>query len=110
MEYLQELATFVSDWLERVSAEPGFWSGVAIGIIGFAVTAFVVFMVKMWYGKVTTPFKPQTVTHTTSKTPAQVSCSGCVTLGVGIAVIVLVVFVVVAISFPEILEALGLQI
>lgn len=59
MEYLQELATFVSDWLERVSAEPGFWSGVTIGVIGFAVTAFVVFIVRVWWEEVTAPYKPR---------------------------------------------------
>jgi hypothetical protein len=97
--------------LVDVSAEPGFLSGVLIGVLGLAVAAFVVFRVRVWWGDVTAPLAPMRVTHTTSETPAQVMLSSCTTLLVGLLVLACIVGIVAEILWPgtwqRVLEVLG---
>ena len=112
MDALRELGYLIYDWLVDVSAEPGFLSGLLIGVAGFALVAFVVFRVKVWWGKVTAPFSPQKVSHTTSKTPAQVVGSSCSTFLLGVLAFVCIMFLLVEIVRPgtllEVFHALGL--
>lgn len=68
-----ELGPLIRDWFLDVSDEPGFWSGVLVGVVGFAVIAFAVFTVRVWWGAVTAPYRPQSITHVTSATPAQIT-------------------------------------
>ena len=112
MDPLCELWYLFLDWLVDVSAEPGFFSGAVIGAVGVALAAFAVFQVRFWCGKVKAPFKPQTVTHKTDKTPAQVVGSSCSTFVVGVVVIAFVICVLACILYPravqEVLRVLGL--
>jgi hypothetical protein len=109
---LSELRYLIWQWFLGVSSEPGFMSGLCLGTAGFALAAFVVFRVQKWWGGVTAPFKPQTVTHKTDKTPAQVVGGSCSTFFLGIMVFVCVVSLLVEIAIPgtflRVLEAVGL--
>jgi hypothetical protein len=112
VDVLRELGYLIYDWLVDASAEPGFWSGVVVGMAGLAVAAFVVFQVKVWWGKVTAPLQPQKVSHTTDKTPAQMLVSSCTTLLVGIVVFVCVMSILIEVLSPgtlqQFLQSLGL--
>ena len=112
MGALRELGYLIYDWLVDVSTEPGFLSGLLIGVAGFALVAFVVFRVRVWWGDVTKPFKPQAVTHKTDKTPAQVVGSSCSTFFLGLMVFLCVISLVMEIIHPgtllKVLEFLGL--
>ena len=110
LDVLREFGYQIRDWLEDVSAEPGFPAGFWLGVAAFAVGAFLVFQLRIWWGGVTAPFRPQTMTHTTSRTPAHVAGSSCMTLVVGIVVIVVIVFILVAVFLPDVLGAVGLWI
>jgi hypothetical protein len=111
VDALGELGDLVCDWFVEVSAEPGFLSGVLVGVFGLAVVAFVVFRVRVWWGNVTAPFAPLRVTHTTSETPAGVVLSSCTTFVVGLLVFACIIGIVVEILRPgtwqEVVEALG---
>jgi len=109
---LSELGYLIWQWFLGVSGEPGFMSGLCLGTAGLALAAFVVFRVQKWWGGVKAPFKPQTVTHKTDKTPAQVVRGSCSTFFLGIMVFVCVVSLLVEIAIPgtflRVLEAVGL--
>jgi hypothetical protein len=111
---LGELGYLIWQWLAGVAGEPGFFSGLFIGVVGFALVAFIVFRVNTWWKKVTTPFKPQSVTQKTSKTPAQVVGSSCSTFLLGLLVFVCIVSLLIEILRPgtllKVLRALGLSI
>lgn len=97
-------------------ALPGFGPGFAAGLFGAVILAFAVFFLRWWWGGITEPLKPQSVTHTTSKTPAQILLSSCATFVVGAVVIVILFFVVlerleretVRRLLASILQALGI--
>jgi len=82
IDELRELVYLIRDWL--VSAEPGFWDGFWLGVVTLAIVAFLAFMVRIWWGEVTAPFRPQTVTHMTGSTPAQVTRRSCTAFVTGI--------------------------
>jgi hypothetical protein len=46
---LRELVDLVWNWFVGVSGEPGFFSGLFIGVVGFALVAFIVFRVNTWW-------------------------------------------------------------
>lgn len=112
MGALRELWYLIRGWLVDVSAEPGFMSGLLIGVAGFALVAFIFFRVRVWWGGVTRPFRPQTVTHTTSESPARVVGSSCSSFLVGVIVFLCVLFFLIGIirpeALPKVLEFLGL--
>jgi hypothetical protein len=109
---LRELGYLIWQWFVGVSGEPGFLSGVVIGALGLALVAFVVFRVQVWWGEVKAPFRPQTVTHKTDKTPAQVVGSSCSTFLLGLLVFVCIISLLIEILWPgtllKVLQALGL--
>jgi hypothetical protein len=111
---LGELGYLIWQWLVGVAGEPGFFSGLFIGVVGFALVAFIVFRVNTWWKKVTTPFKPQSVTQKTSQTPAQVVGSSCSTFLLGLLVFVCIISLLIEILRPgtllKVLQALGLSI
>lgn len=111
MDALRELGDLLYGWFMGVSAEPGFLSGVVIGVFGLAIVAFVVFRVRVWWGHVTAPFSPLRVTHTTSETPAGVVLSSCTTFVVGLLVFACVIGIVIEMLRPgtlqEVVEAVG---
>jgi hypothetical protein len=108
---LRELGYLIYGWLVDVSAEPGFVSGLLIGVAGFALVAFVLFRVRVWWGGVTQAFKPQTVIHKTDRSPAQVVGSSCSSFLVGVIVFLCVLFFLIGIirpeALPKVLEFLG---
>jgi hypothetical protein len=112
MDVLRDLANLIYGWLVDVSAEPGFWGGFLIGFAALAIGMFFVFRIQIWWGDVTAPFRPQTVTHTTSNTPAGVVGSSCITFVLGLLVMLCIISIVVGILFPGtwqwVLETLGL--
>jgi hypothetical protein len=107
---LHELGYLIWQWLVGVSGQPGFFTGVLIGALGLALVALVVFRVQVWWGEVKAPFRPQTVTHKTDKTPAQVVGGSCSSLVRGLLVFAFVICVAIEILRPgtllEILQAL----
>ena len=112
MDPLHELGYLIWQWLVGVSGQPGFFTGVLIGALGLALVALVVFRVQVWWGEVKAPFRPQTVTHKTDKTPAQVVGSSCSTFLLGLLVFVCIISLLIEILRPgtllEMLRALGL--
>ena len=80
LDVLRELGYAFFDWLAEASDQPGFWSGVLVGVVVLAVIGFLS-RVQAWWKQAQAPFGPQTVTvkHTTDKSPAQVMLNGCVT-------------------------------
>jgi hypothetical protein len=52
-----------------------------VAVVVVVVVGFVVFRVKIWWGKFTALFQPQTVVHKTSKTPFQVLLDSLASLG-----------------------------
>jgi hypothetical protein len=109
-----ELGPLVRDWFQGVSGEPGFWSGVLVGVVGFAVIAFLAFKVRVWWGVVTAPYRPQSVKHVTSATPAQVTYRSFRALVLGPLVFACVVCTLIEVLCPGtlegVLQALGLWI
>jgi hypothetical protein len=109
-----ELGPLIRDWFLDVSNEPGFWSGVLVGVVGFAVIAFAVFTVRVWWGAVTEPYRPQSITHVTSATPAQITYRSFRALVLGLLIFACVFCTLVEMLWPgtlqEILQALGLWI
>lgn len=85
LDALRELVYLVYNWLLGASAEPGFWSGVLIGVAVLVIFAFLA-RVQAWWKNVKAPLSPQTITLTTSKTPAQITVDSCTALMVGIAI------------------------
>jgi hypothetical protein len=112
MNALSELGYLIWQWLVGVSGQPGFFTGVLIGALGLGLVAFVVFQVQVWWGNVKAPFRPQTVTHKTDKTLAQIVRGSCATFVLGIMVFLCVVSLLVEIAIPgallRVLEAVGL--
>ena len=110
MDPLRELGYLIWQWLVGISGEPGFFTGVLIGALGLALVALVVFRVQVWWGNVKAPFRPQTVTHKTDKTPAQVVGGSCRTFVQSVLVFAFVICVVIEFLWPgtllEILRAL----
>jgi len=109
---LNEVGYLIWLWFLGASSEPGFMSGLCLGVAGFALAAFVVFRVQKWWEGVTAPFKAETVTHKTDKTPTQVVGGSCSTFFLGLLVLVCVVVLLVGIAMPgtleQVLEAVGL--
>jgi hypothetical protein len=110
LDVLREFGYLIYDRLDDVTAEPGFSAGFWLGVAALAVGMFLIFRLRVWWGDVTAPFRPQRVTHTTSRTPAEVAGNSCRSLVLGIVVIVVIVFILVAVFFPDVLEAVGLRI
>ena len=111
MDALRELGYLIYGWLVDVSAEPGFWPGVLMGVAGFALTAYMMFMVRVWWGNVTAPYRPQRVTHVTDATPAQVTSKSLRALVLGLLIFTCVVCGLIEILLPGglqgVLRALG---
>ena len=102
---MRELIDLLYGWLLVYSAEPGFWPGVFVGAVGLAIVALVVFRIRDWWGGVMAPFGPQSVAHTTDRTPAQVVLSSCLALfaGLVIAACVLAFLIWIVFGVPPVL-------
>jgi hypothetical protein len=114
IEPLRQLVRMFQCWLTDASCKPGFWSGALIGAAGLAIVTFIVFKVRIWWGNVTAPYRPQAVTHTTDATPAQVTNRSFKALVVGLLVFACFLCTVVEMIYPgilrEVLHKLGLMI
>lgn len=104
---LRQLIDVLSSWLEQQAAQPGFWSGVLVGVAALAIVAFFTFLVRVWWGGVTAPFRTQRVSHTTAQTPAQVSARSCRTLLLGVLVAGCLICLLVWYFLPGVFQALG---
>ncbi|MGD1995299.1 MAG: hypothetical protein PVH62_00850 [Anaerolineae bacterium] len=96
MDIRQQLLELLSEWLAESRAMAGFERGLCAGCAGALILSFGAFMVRIWWGKVTAPYRPQKVTLTTAKTPAQVQRDSCLWL-----LIALLGCLVLTIVFPE---------
>ncbi|HUW08941.1 MAG TPA: ATP-binding protein, partial [Anaerolineae bacterium] len=109
---LRELVYPIYGWLVAVPVEPDFFFGLFIGVVGFVLVAFIVFRVNTWGKKVTTPFRPQSVSQKTDKTLAQVVGSSCSTFLLVLLVFVCIISLLIEILRPgvllEVLQALEL--
>jgi len=114
LEPLHQLVRLFHCWLTDESCKPGFWSGALIGAAGLAIATFIVFRVRIWWGNVTAPYRPQAVTHTTGATPAQVTNRSFKALVVGLLVFACILCTVVEMIYPgilrDVLRRLGLMI
>jgi nucleoside recognition membrane protein YjiH len=68
-----------------------FW----VGFLTASIIGFFIFLVRIWWRGVTTPFRSQVVVHTTSKTPWQIVVESLETFLV-VVLVVLVLFALVS--------------
>lgn len=104
MDELRELAYLIYDWLLSVSGKSGFVAGFWLGVAALAVASFLAFVVRVWWGEVTAPYRPQTVVHRTSRTPAEISRRGCMVFVVGILVVASLACILMEMVSPGMLE------
>jgi hypothetical protein len=100
MDPLREVGYLVWQWFVGVSGEPGFFSGLFIGIAGFALAAFIVFRVNTWWKEVTAPLKENGAWATTGKPAIQDLRRSFLTFTLGILVFVCVVSLLAEIVWP----------
>ena len=109
MEELHRLGELLCQWFSEASKEPGFdfgiLAGVAIGIALAAIPGFFVFASR-WWGQVSAPYRPQTITQTftTTDTPAQVMSRSLRAIVVGFGIVSCVICMLAEMAFPGIIE------
>jgi hypothetical protein len=114
LEPLRQLVRMFQCWLTDASCKPGFWSGALIGAAGLASVTFIVFRVRIWWGNVTAPYRPQAVTHTTGATPAQVTKNSLKAFVLGVVTFACILCTAIEMMYPgilrDLLRRLGLMI
>lgn len=107
MEELHRLKDLLWQWFLEASEQPGFGAGMCIGMLGVAVLGYSFFMIRVWWGNVTAPYRPQTITQTftTRNTPAQVMSRSLVAIVVGFVAMLCITCVVAEMLFPGLIEA-----
>jgi hypothetical protein len=109
MEELHQLIELLCQWFSEASKEPGFdfgvFAGVVIGLFLAAIPGFFIF-VRGWWGQVSAPYRPQTITQTftTRDTPAQVMSRSLRAILIGFWVVMCVTCALAEIVFPGIIE------
>jgi hypothetical protein len=111
MEDLHQLKELLRQWLLEAAEQPGFEIGVFVGVsamIVLVLLSYFSFKVKVWWGQVSAPYRPQTVTQTftTKDTPAQVMSRSLRAILVGFGVIMCIACMLAEVAFPGIIETM----
>ena len=109
MEELHRLGELLWQWFLEASDQPGFEFGVFAGLcLGFFLAAILGFIsfVRRWWGQVSAPYRPQTITQTftTTSTPAQVMSRSLRAIVVGFGIVSCVICMLAEMAFPGIIE------
>lgn len=80
---------------------------------GFVIAVLIIYVISMIYGywnRMQRPFKPQTITHRTEKTPREViddARSASYALFMTLAMVVLIIVVVAGLLFPDLINVVS---
>jgi hypothetical protein len=108
MGELHRLKDLLWQWLQDASKQPGFGAGVCVGVLCVAVLGYIFFTFRVWWGQVSAPYRPQTITQTftTRDTPAQVMSRSLRAILVGFGAIMCVACVLAEMLVPGIIETM----
>lgn len=105
MEDLYRLKDLLWQWFLEESEQPGFELGVCVGLLvagGVALLVYFIFTTRVWWGQVSAPYRPQTVTQTftTKDTPARVMSRSLRAIVIGFVIVTCVICMLVEMAFP----------
>jgi hypothetical protein len=108
MEDLHRLKELLWQWFWESAAQPGFGAGLCLGFCLMLAVGFFSFVRGWWWGQVTAPYRPQTITQTFTArdTPAQVMSRSLRAILVGFGAIMCVACVLAEMLVPGIIETM----
>jgi len=101
LDILRSARSAIYGWFVDLSAEPGFWPGIYVGMVGFGTFAFTVVLIRDWWRTATAPLKEREAWSRAGEAAAQDLSRSVRSMISGLLVFTCIVATLVAVVAPD---------